>query len=127
MYLHILHSYTHNFMEKDSAYHMWKLLEKHGVVYNRRPEFLIEWAKYSLQEQRIIYRTIRDKINNKAFVHYYPDAAIRENAPQQPQEEPTNYNGRRLPNKPTGTALYKGKWGTYTLEDIAKFGLKRPD
>ena len=40
------------------------------------------------------------------------------------QAEPTNYNGRALPDKPTATAFYNGKWGTYTLEDIAKFNLK---
>ena len=42
-------------------------------------------------------------------------------------DEPTNYNGRALPDEPTATAFYNGKWGTYTLEDIEKYGLKTPD
>ena len=58
----------------------------------------------------------------------YPDRNpyffIQDFSVREAKAEPTNYNGRSLPDKPTATAFYNGKWGTYTLEDIVKFNLK---
>ena len=40
------------------------------------------WAEYSLEEQRFIYRSIRDKLRADKFVNYNPVKAVRENAPK---------------------------------------------
>ena len=107
MCIYIYYTVTHTtFMEKDSAYYMWQLLEQHGVVYRRKPEFLNEWNKHTLAEQRIIYQTIKEKINNGQFVNFYPDAAIRENVPKQKQQTLT-YNEYY---KQFGTDLERDGW-----------------
>ena len=40
------------------------------------------------------------------------------------REEPTNYNGKALPEEPVFSAKYNGKWGMYTQEDIDKYHLE---
>ena len=40
-----------------------------------------------------------------------------------PVGEPTNYNGKALPEVPVFSAKYNGQWGMYTLDDIQKYGL----
>ena len=82
-------------------------------------------------QQERIYRIIQAKRQNGeklnpnplfAFLDAVQEDELNQSKVKQP--EPTNYNGRSLPDKPTATAFYNGKWGTYTLEDIAKFKLK---
>ena len=65
--------------------HMWNLLVSHGVVPDEIHEAEEEWNKYSLQQQRDIYRSIRDKIRAGKFVNYHPVLAIKENAPKAPR------------------------------------------
>ena len=63
--------------------HIWSLLEKHGSVadyYKAECEPL--WSTYTLEEQRHIYRAIRDKLQKGGFVHYNPVLALRDNAPK---------------------------------------------
>ena len=82
-------------------------------------------------QQERIYRIIQAKRQNGeklnpnplfAFLDAVQEDELNQSKVKQP--EPTNYNGRSLPAEATGTAFYNGKWGTYTLEDIAKFKLK---
>ena len=40
------------------------------------------------------------------------------------EPEPTNYNGRALPNEHVAPAFWNGKWGMYTLSDIQTFGMR---
>ena len=57
---------------------LWQLVANHGgVAENYKAELARVWAEYSLEEQRHIYRSIRDK-----FVNYNPVKAVRENAPK---------------------------------------------
>ena len=65
--------------------HICKLLTEHGIVPSEIHDAEEEWNKYSLQQQRIIYRTIRDKIRAGKFVNYHPVLAIKENAPKAPR------------------------------------------
>ena len=62
--------------------HIWNLLVSHGVVPSEIHDAEEEWNKYSLQQQRAIYRAIRDKIRAGKFVNYHPVLAIRDNAPK---------------------------------------------
>ena len=84
-------------------------------------------------QQERIYRIIQAKRQNGeklnpnplfAFLDAVQEDELNQSKVKQP--EPTNYNGRALPDKPTATAFYNGKWGTYTLEDIEKYGLRTP-
>ena len=64
---------------------LWQLLESHGVVPSRKQECAQLWATFTLEQQRHIYRSIRDKIRAGKFVHYNPVLAVRENAPKAPR------------------------------------------
>ena len=65
---------------------IWLLLESHGVVPSKKQECAQLWATFTLEQQRHIYRTIRDKIRAGKFVHYNPVKAIQENVPKQQQQ-----------------------------------------
>ena len=62
---------------------LWLLLESHGVVERYKAEAAQLWETYTLEQQRAIYRSIRDKLRAGRFVHYNPVKAVRENAPKQ--------------------------------------------
>ena len=82
-------------------------------------------------KRKRIFRIIQAKRQNGgnnpnplfAFLDAMQEDEVKQSKVKQP--EPTNYNGRALPNQPTATAFYNGKWGTYTLADIEKFGLRK--
>ena len=62
---------------------LWQLVANHGgVAENYKAELARVWAEYSLEEQRHIYRSIRDKLRADKFVNYNPVKAVRENAPK---------------------------------------------
>ena len=62
---------------------LWQLVQNHGgVAENYKAELARVWAEYSLEEQRHIYRSIRDKLRADKFVNYNPVKAVRENAPK---------------------------------------------
>ena len=106
---------------------LWAQLYDHGASPRKEEGTRRYWATLTPEQQDYAFTSISKKLDEGKFVQYDPIRAIRENLPREVQAEPTNYNGRSLPDKPTATAFYNGKWGTYTLEDIAKFGLKTPD
>ena len=91
--------------------HICKLLVSHGVVPSEIHDAEEEWNKYSLQQQRDIYRSIRDKIRAGKFVNYHPVLAIRDNAPKAPRIIVIS------------AAEYYRKYGTQTNQDgwIRKF------
>ena len=66
---------------------IWELLNTHGVVPSKRAEAAELWATFSIEQQRIIYRRIRDKIRQGKFVDYNPANAIRDNAPKKPLQQ----------------------------------------
>ena len=70
---------------------IWLLLESHGVVPGKQHEAAQLWATFTTEQQREIYRTIRDKIQAGKFVHYNPVIALRENAPKQQQQQILSY------------------------------------
>ena len=62
---------------------LWLLVQNHGSVAEYyKAELARVWAEYSLEEQRAIYRSIRDKLRADKFVSYNPVKAVRENAPK---------------------------------------------
>ena len=66
---------------------LWILLESHGVVASYKAECARVWNEYSLQQQREIYRSIRDKLRTGKFVNYNPVKAVKENAPKAPRTQ----------------------------------------
>ena len=70
---------------------IWQLLEQHGAVPSRKSEAAQLWATFSLEQQRWIYRCIRDKLRAGKFVHYDPVKALQENAPR-PKPQVLSYN-----------------------------------
>ena len=61
--------------------YLWQLLESHGVVPGKKDECARLWAAFTLEQQRLIYRSIRDKIRAGKFVHFDPVKAVQENKP----------------------------------------------
>ena len=61
---------------------LWQMLDKHGVIERHKGDAFDLWNRFSLDQQRYIYRSIRDKINKGEFVNYHPVKAIRDNVPK---------------------------------------------
>lgn len=65
----------------------WQLMETHGVIPSMRAQSKDLWDSLSLNVQRQVYRTIRDKIQNGKFVNYNPIIAIKNNLPAAPRTQ----------------------------------------
>jgi hypothetical protein len=76
----------------DSFYYLIKLLLPHGVIRRNIDEASRIWSGYTLDEQRKIYSRIRDKLRAGAFVSYYPDMAILENAPKEREQQQLSFS-----------------------------------
>jgi len=66
--------------------HIWALLEPKLEYTNLMKKCKTLWDSFSLEEQRAIYTTIRNKKIEKRFVDYNPLLAIRHNIPLRRQE-----------------------------------------
>lgn len=64
---------------------LWQLLEGHGAIPNYKADCARLWDTFSLEQQRAIYRSIRDKLRAGQFVNYNPVLAIKENTPRRTQ------------------------------------------
>ena len=115
---------------------LWQLLQPSELfgTRGRYQKCLNTWCRLDAAQQKRIYQQIAEKKRRGEFVHPNPcfalDDALQTDELQQarqPKAEPTNYNGRALPKEPVATAFYNGKWGTYTMRDIKKFGLQTKD
>ena len=94
---------------------LWQLLESHGVVPGKQEECARLWATFSLEQQRHIYRAIRDKLRAGKFVHYNPVKAVQENAPKQRLILSFNDYYRRF-----GTTDEQGGWRRQFLPEQQK-------
>ena len=72
--------------------HIWALLEPKLEYTNLMNKCKSLWDSFSLEEQRIIYRTIRKKKSEKIFVDYNPLLAIRHNIPKKPTYRILSFN-----------------------------------
>ena len=67
---------------------LWNLIANNGSVADTyKAECARVWNEYSLDQQREIYRSIRDKLRAGKFVNYNPVKAIKENAPKAPRTQ----------------------------------------
>ena len=71
---------------------LWDLLSKHGVIERYKDDALCIWEHYPIENQREIYRAIRDKLRAGRFVHYNPVRAIRENVPKERRQQQLSYD-----------------------------------
>ncbi len=61
---------------------LWQLVQNHGsVAEHYKAELARVWDGYTLEQQRHIYRSIRDKLRTGKYVSYNPVRAVQENAP----------------------------------------------
>lgn len=70
---------------------LWQMLDKHGVIERHKGECFDLWNTLTLQQQRTIYRSIRDKIRAGKFVNYHPVKAVKDNMPQPPKLKTLSY------------------------------------
>ena len=96
---------------------IWELLNTHGVVPSKKAEAATLWATFSIEQQREIYRRIRDKIRRGKFVDYNPANAIRDNVPRAPRTQVLSYDEyyQRF-----GTTQPLQGWKMVRLEDQQK-------
>ena len=66
---------------------LWQMLDKHGVIERYKGDCYDLWNSFSLEQQRLIYRSIRDKIRAGQFVNYHPVKAVRDNIPAPPKKQ----------------------------------------
>ena len=123
-------------MEDITIQQLWQLLQP-SKIFDSRGRFercCRDWSAMDAGKRARVFKIIETKRHNGEYVHPNPcfalNDALQEDEIRQAKivrPEPTNYNGRAFPNEPTAIALYKGKWGTFTLADIKAFGLKTRD
>ena len=70
---------------------LWKLLDEHGVIERHKGDCFDLWNTLTLDQQRAIYRSIRDKIRAGQFVNYHPVKAVRDNIPKPPKYKVLSY------------------------------------
>ncbi|MBO4332049.1 MAG: hypothetical protein J5875_02675 [Paludibacteraceae bacterium] len=98
----------------------WDAIQPDAKFANREEAAREEWDKHPEKHAAIMrWLKIHGAYPNRNPYFFIQDFTVRAD-----KTEPTNYNGRALPNEPTTIALYNGKWGTYTLADIDKFQLQ---
>ena len=72
---------------------LWQLVGEHGSIAEYyKADCARLWDTYSLEQQRHIYRCIRDKLRQGRFVHYNPVKAVKENAPPPPRIQTLSFN-----------------------------------
>ena len=113
-------------------YYFWELVKNHGSVadfYMQDCEKL--WNTLNIEQQRQLYRTIRDKLRKGCFVHFNPLMAMKDNLRRckPARAEPVNLNGtarggRMLENGTAFIACYNGQYGLYSLQDIDDFHMQ---
>ena len=99
---------------------LWAELYEHGASEKKREGTERYWNGLTAEQQERVFNSISSKLREGKFVQYDPIRAIKENTPKVARE-PTNYNGKALPDEPVATAYWNGKWGMYTLRDIREY------
>ena len=70
---------------------LWLMLDKHGVIERYKSDCYDKWVTFTLEQQRQIYRSIRDKLQAGKFVNYNPVKAVRDNAPKAPKPQTLSF------------------------------------
>ena len=71
---------------------LWQMLDEHGVIERYKGECFDLWNTFTLDQQRLIYKAIRDKLKAGQFVNYHPVKAVRDNIPKPPKYKILSYN-----------------------------------
>ena len=61
---------------------LWQLLDSHGVIERLKADCARLWDTYTIEQQRQIYCSIRDKLRAGKFVNYNPVKALKDNEPR---------------------------------------------
>ena len=101
---------------------LWQLLYDHGASAKKYEGTKNYWLTLTPQQREQVSASISSKLAAGKFVQYDPIRAIRENTPK--NTEPTNYNGKALPDEPVVIARWNGVWGTYTESDVRKYHME---
>ena len=103
---------------------LWEMLYNHGATNYYKHDCCELWEGLSPEQQEELFETISVRLREGKFVHYNPLQAIQTNIRQPLRKEPTNYNGRRMPDEACVIAVYKGEGGVYTEREAKQFGME---
>ena len=100
----------------------WELFSPDTCFLNRFEAARKAWDNTPADKQQAIIAWLRQ---HGAYKKRNPYFFILDFRPQ--SAEPTDMNGRALKQGVQYvTAKYNGKWGTYSIKDVEKFGLELP-
>ena len=97
--------------------YLWQMLDNHGVIERYKADCARLWDTFSLEQQRQIYRSIRDNLSAGKFVNYNPVKAVRDNIPKAPKRQimsADNYYRKY------GTQANQDGWQRVFLKDQGK-------
>ena len=72
--------------------YLWQMLYNHGVIERYKTDCARIWGGYTLEQQRYIYRSIRNNLRAGRFVNYNPIKAIQDNAPKRKPPQTLTFN-----------------------------------
>ena len=108
---------------------IWQLLLDNGASPRKEEGTRRYWLTLSDQQQALAFNSISRKLSERAFVHYDPIRAIKENSWQVKQPQPTFLSGQdqdklRSLGIPLVQVRYNGRFLICTQEEMQKFNLE---
>ena len=96
----------------------WELFKTSPKYRNRRACSFVQWqARSPMARQAMLQHLEKNGPPSEANPYFWIQDFD--------EPEPTNWNGRALRNGVQYvTARWKGKWGTYSMEDVKQFNLE---
>ena len=97
--------------------YLWQMLDNHGVIERYKADCARLWDTFSLEQQRQIYRSIRDNLSAGKFVNYNPVKAVRDNIPKAPKRQIMSADDYY---RKYGTQANRDGWQRVFLKDQGK-------
>ena len=102
---------------------IWQLLLTNGASLKKEEGTRIYWSTLSDEQQRIAFNNISRKLAERAFVHYDPIQAIKENSWQAKDLPPTFLRGDE-PDMDIVQVRYNGRFCLCSRDTMELFGLE---
>lgn len=104
--------------------YIWQILSTRGRVAKFYEEECRQyWQTLTLEQQRYVYKTIRDKVKAGKFVHFNPLKAIMDNLPLDEVRKPTFLRGDEK-GQDIVQVLYEGKYKLCSRLTMKQFNLE---
>ena len=106
-------------MDSTDFKQFWELFAPDSCFLNRRAATEREWNRSTPAKQQAVTAWLKKHGSYKGRNPYFFLQDFREAS-----AEPTDYNGRKLPDIALVSARYKGRYGIYSAEEAEMFGME---